>query len=64
MSGGGIIIQRFAALKPAAQDPSIYGSMSASQKAKVDAIVAKAPDQVTHDDVCELAGLIKTAVHT
>ncbi len=59
---GGIIIQRRAALLAAAQDPSIYGSMTDGDKMAVDAIATKAPDETTAQDIRHLAKLIHHTV--
>jgi hypothetical protein len=60
---GGIIIQRRAALVPAANDPSLYGSLSDPCKDKVDEITAKAPGDTTEQDLQALAALILVATH-
>jgi len=60
---GGIIIQRFAALKPAATDPSIYDSLPTSCKLTIDTICAKAPGSVTSADISTLAAMILLATH-
>ena len=60
---GGIIIQRRAVLVPAATDPSLYDSLPPTCKATVDAIVAKAPADVTDNDLAILAAMIQVAVH-
>jgi hypothetical protein len=60
---GGIIIQRYAAIKPAATDPSVYNSLPDPCKAVVDAIVAKAPADVTDNDLSVLVAMIQVAVH-
>lgn len=61
--GGGIIIQRRAALLPAATDPSIYNSLSDSSKEKIEVIVAKAPGDTTEQDIQLLGALIHLATH-
>jgi len=60
---GGIIIQRRAALVPAANDASIYGSLSDACKDKVDEITAKSPADTTEQDMQALAALILVATH-
>lgn len=61
--GGGIIIRRLAVLKPAATDPSIYDTLPAPCKSAVDAVVNKAPGDVTDHDLAMLAAMIQVAVH-
>ena len=63
MSGGGIIIQRRAAIVPTVTDPSLYDSLPAPCKATVDAIVGKLPTDVTDNDLAVLAAMIQVAVH-
>jgi hypothetical protein len=63
MSGGGIIIQRFSVLKPAATDSSIYNSLPHPCKLTVDTICAKAPADVTDQDIQSLAAMILLATH-
>lgn len=63
MSGGGIIIQRRAVLVPAANDPSIYDSLSSENKDKVDVITAKAPAATTAEDIQTLGAVIHVATH-
>lgn len=63
MSGGGIIIQRRSVLVPTVTDSSLYDSLPAPCKATVDAIVAKAPGDVTDHDLSVLAAMIQVAVH-
>lgn len=63
MSGGGIIIQRRAAIAPAVTDPSLYGSLPDPCKAVVDAIVNKPELDVTDNDLAVLAAMIQVAVH-
>jgi hypothetical protein len=63
MSGGGIIIQRFAVLKPAATDSSIYDTLPQPCKLTVDTICAKAPASVTEQDIQSLAAMILLATH-
>lgn len=63
MSGGGIIIQRRAVLLPAAKDSSIYGSLPDYCQQQIDDIAAKAPANVTEQDINLLAALINFAVH-
>jgi len=60
---GGIIIQRRAALVPAANDPSLYGALSDASKDKVDEITAKSPIDTTEHDIQTLAALILVATH-
>lgn len=60
---GGIIIQRRAAIVPTVTDSSIYNSLPAPCKAAVDAIVSKAPADVTDNDLAILAAMIQVAVH-
>ncbi len=61
--GGGIIIQRRAAILPAITDPSLYNSLPGPCKMTVDAIVNKAPGDVTDIDLSVLAAMIQVAVH-
>ena len=61
--GGGIIINRRAAIVPAVTAPAIYDSLPAPCKAAVDAITAKAPGDVTDYDLAVLAAMIQVAVH-
>lgn len=58
MSGGGIIIQRAKALLTAANDPSIYGSMSDEQKNRIEDINRKGPADYTEADVRMLTCVI------
>lgn len=60
---GGIIIRRAKVLITAASDSSLYDSLPAPCKAAVDAIVAKAPADVTDHDLSVLAAMIQVAVH-
>lgn len=62
--GGGVIIQRRAVLVPAANDVSIYGTLSEDDKDTVDSITAKAPGDTTTDDLMALATIITKAVST
>jgi hypothetical protein len=64
MSGGGIIIQRRSVLLPAATNSSIYDSLSAAAKAKVDKVEAKAPADTTAADILTLAHAIMEAAKT
>lgn len=57
----GIIIQRRSVLLPAAMDSSIYGSLSAHMKDKVEAVNVKAPADVTEADILTLAQAIHEA---
>jgi len=63
MSGGGIIIQRLAVLKPAATDSSIYDVLPTNCKLIIDTICAKAPGAVTDQDISTLAAMILLATH-
>lgn len=63
MSGGGIIIQRLAVLKPAATDSSIYNGLPTNAKLTIDTICAKAPASVTEQDISILAAMILLATH-
>jgi len=58
MSGGGIIINRHAMLMPAAMDSSIYSYMTDEQKDAVEAVAAKAPGDLTEQDIHTLAQAI------
>lgn len=60
---GGIIIQRRAAIVPTVTDPSLYDSLPPACKAVVDAIVAKAPADVTDIELSVLAAMIQVACH-
>lgn len=60
---GGIIIQRRSVIVPTVTDPSLYDSLPAACKATVDAIVNKAPGDVTDIDLAVLAAMIQVAVH-
>lgn len=60
---GGIIIQRRAALLPAATDPSIYNSLPDISKEKIEVICAKAPGDTTAEDIQILGSLIHLATH-
>lgn len=60
---GGIIIQRRAAIVSTVTDPSLYDSLPPTCKATVDAIVTKAPGDVTDHDLSVLAAMIVVAVH-
>lgn len=60
---GGIIIQRFAVLKPAATDSSIYNVLPQACKMTVDTVCAKAPGSVTEQDIQSLAAMILLATH-
>jgi hypothetical protein len=60
---GGIIIQRFSVLKPAATDASIYDVLPQNCKLTVDTICAKAPGSVTSTDISSLAAMILLATH-
>lgn len=60
---GGIIIQRRAVLLPTAQDSSIYGSLPAECRQQIDDIAAKAPADVSQDDINLLGALINLALH-
>jgi hypothetical protein len=51
MSGGGIIIQRAKVLLVAMTDPCMYGYLSPTDKAGVDAIDAKDPMSRTQADI-------------
>lgn len=63
MSGGGIIIQRLAVLKPAATDSSIYNGLPTNAKLAIDTICAKPPASVTEQDISTLAAMILLATH-
>lgn len=60
---GGIIIQRFSVLKPAATAPSIYGTLPTDSQLIIDGICSKAPGHVTVDDIQKLGVLIMLATH-
>lgn len=60
---GGIIIQRFAVLKPAATDPSIYNSLPTPCQLAVDTVCTKPPGSVTSADISTLAAMILLATH-
>ena len=60
---GGIIIQRRSVIVPTVTDPSLYDSLPGACKATVDAIVNKAPADVTDIDLSVLAAMIQVAVH-
>jgi hypothetical protein len=59
---GGIIIQRRAALLNAAKDPSLYANLPTNEKAKIDAIDSKLPDQCTQKDLETLVHALKVAL--
>lgn len=59
---GGIIIQRRAALLVAAKDASLYDLLPAGEKAKVDVIDAKPPDQCTQKDLETLVHVLGKAI--
>lgn len=61
--GGGIIINRRAALLNAAMDPSIYPYLSQTTKDAVECIARKAPGDTTQDDIETLAAAILEAVN-
>lgn len=63
MSGGGIIIQRRAAIVTALADASLYNSLPDQCKAVVDAIVSKPELDCTDNDLAVLAAMIQVAVH-
>ncbi len=63
MSGGGIIIQRRAALLTAAKDPSIYDNLPMNCKDKIDDIDTKAPASCTEHDLHTLVKMIEIALH-
>lgn len=63
MSGGGIIIQRRAAIVTAVTDPSLYGSLPQTCKSVVDSIVGKPELDCTDNDLAVLAAMIQVAVH-
>lgn len=63
MSGGGIIIQRRAALLTAAKDPSIYDNLPMNCKDKIDDIDTKPPDQCTEHDLRTLVKMLDIALH-
>ena len=58
---GGIIIQRRAALVPAAMDSSIYSYLSDDMKDAVEAVAAKDPASCTEEDIKTLARAIHEA---
>lgn len=60
--GGGIIINRAKVLLVAVTDPCLYGSLSHTTKAMVDAIDAKDPASRTEADVHALCSAIQEAV--
>jgi hypothetical protein len=67
---GGIIIQRLAVLKPAAQAPSIYNYLPNPtsttpnpNQTRVDAICAKAPGLVTQEDIQFLGTMVMLGSH-
>lgn len=60
---GGIIIQRRAAIIPAVTDSSLYDALPTPCKSVVDAIVHKAPGDITDADLAVLAAMIQVAVH-
>lgn len=60
---GGIIIQRRAALLTAAKDTSLYANLPQNEKAKVDAIDTKPPDQCTQKDLETLVYVLGKAIH-
>jgi hypothetical protein len=67
VSGGGIINDRAVALLHAAHKSCFYGSMSAGDKAKVDAIEAKrksAPTSLDADDCVSLMQILDNTLHS
>ena len=60
---GGIIIRRRAALLGAAKDQSLYDTLPAGEKAKVDAIDTKPIDQCTQKDLETLVHVLGRAIH-
>lgn len=61
--GGSIVIGRRAVLVPVATNPVFYDSLPDAAKDKVDAIVTKAPADMTIEDISTLAALIHLATH-
>lgn len=59
--GGGIIINRAAALLTVAEDPSIYSAMTDEQREAVDAIGSKDPADRTQEDVNFLLDCLQVA---
>jgi len=59
---GGIIIRRRAALLTAAKDSSLYDPLPQTEKAKVDSIDTKPPDQCTQHDLETLVYVLGKAV--
>jgi hypothetical protein len=60
---GGIIIQRRADLLLSAKASSLYDTLTADDKSKVDAIANKDPASVTERDLEHLVKLLGIAIH-
>ena len=63
MSGGGIIIQRRAALLTAAKDPSIYDNLPMGCKDKIDDVENKPAASCTEHDLHTLVKMLEIALH-
>ncbi len=60
---GGIIIRQRAVILAAAKDSSLYDNLPTNEKAKVDAIDTKPPDQCTLKDLETLVHVLGKAIH-